>query len=171
MSSLIGTQEGKKAHILTAVLTVAGVVFLDQMSKWWICRTFGPFEQYTVIPGFFNLVRVNNTGVAFGLGAGQISPLRQVFFTAVSILVMVILCYYFWQEQKDTIFSLAVAGVFGGAVGNLIDRLRLGSVVDFLDFYLGNYHWPAFNVADTAICVGAGLLVWRNIRSAKGSKW
>jgi len=170
MSSLIGTQEGKKAQILTAILTVVGVVLFDQISKWWICRNFNPFEQYTVIPGFLNLVRVNNTGVAFGLGAGQISPLRQVFFTVVSILVMVILCYYFWQGHKDAIFSLAVAGIFGGAVGNLIDRLRWGSVVDFLDFYIGNYHWPAFNVADTAICVGAGLLVWGNMRSVKGKK-
>lgn len=161
-------QDGKKAHILTAVFTVVGVVFLDQVTKWWICRSLGPFEQYIVIPGFFNLVRVNNTGVAFGLGAGQISSVRQVFFAAVSILVMVILCYYFWQVHKDAIFSLALAGIFGGAVGNLIDRLRWGSVVDFLDFYFGNYHWPAFNVADTAICVGAGLLVWVNMRSAKG---
>lgn len=138
----------------------AAVVILDQLTKLWIMTSFDLHEQQTVIPGFFNLVYVTNTGAAFGFLAGEKTWLRQVFFITVSVaaLVVIFLAYNHLKKQAG-IFAYALGLIAGGAVGNLIDRLRFGSVVDFLDFYVGSYHWPAFNAADSAITVGVGLFL------------
>lgn len=136
------------------------VVIIDQLSKLWIMVNFSLYEQLTVIPGFFNLVYVTNTGAAFGFLAGDKSRLRQIFFVGVAIVALGIIVYAYGHLKKQGkifIYSLGLIG--GGAIGNLIDRLRFGSVVDFLDFYLGNYHWPAFNAADSAITVGVALFL------------
>jgi len=136
------------------------VVILDQLTKLWIMTNFGLHEQQNVISGFFNLVYVTNTGAAFGFLAGSKSWLRQVFFVGVAVVALGVIVYaYGHLKRQGRIFVYALGLIGGGAIGNLIDRLRFGSVVDFLDFYFGSYHWPAFNVADSAITVGVGLFM------------
>ena len=136
------------------------VVIVDQLTKLWIMTTFALHGQQDIIPGFFNLVYVTNTGAAFGFLAGSNSMLRQVFFVAVAIMALIVIVIsYGHLKRQGRIFVYALGLIAGGAVGNLIDRLRLGSVVDFLDFYVGSYHWPAFNAADSAITIGVGLFL------------
>ena len=136
------------------------VVIVDQLTKLWIMATFTLHEQQNIIPGFFDLVYVTNTGAAFGFLAGSKTWLRQAFFVAVAILAIIVIVFAYGHLKKQAkIFIYALGLIAGGAVGNLIDRLRFGSVVDFLDFYLGSYHWPAFNVADSAITVGVTLFL------------
>lgn len=109
---------------------------------------------------FFSLVHVNNTGIAFGLFQG-----RNYFFIGVGVAVMAFLIYYSFRLLKEDRFTaLVLAAVLGGALGNLTDRVAHGQVTDFLDFYWGAHHWPAFNVADSAICVGAGILILHSFR-------
>jgi signal peptidase II len=136
------------------------VVLLDQLSKYWIVSNFTPGESQVVIRGFFDLTYLHNTGAAFGLLAGQPSVMRQVFFVGIALVALAVLLIFHHRMQKQSVwFTLAFGLIGGGAVGNLIDRLHYGSVVDFLDFYIGSHHWPAFNVADSAICVGVGLFI------------
>jgi signal peptidase II len=136
------------------------VIVVDQLSKYWILTTFTLHEQQNIIPGFFNLVYVTNTGAAFGFLAGSKNVLRQVFFVAVAILALVIIFFaYNHLKRQGSLFVYALGLIAGGAAGNLIDRLRFGFVVDFLDFYLGSYHWPAFNAADSAITIGVGMFL------------
>ena len=136
------------------------VVILDQFTKLWIITNFALHEQQNIIPGLFDLVYVTNTGAAFGFLAGSKSWLRQLFFVVVAIVALGVIVYaYGHLKRQGRIFTYALGLIGGGAIGNLIDRLRFGSVVDFLDFYLGGYHWPAFNVADSAITVGVGLFM------------
>jgi signal peptidase II len=136
------------------------VVIIDQLTKLWILSNFVLYEQQNIIPGFFDLVYVTNTGAAFGFLAGSKSWLRQVFFVGVSIVALAVIVYSYGHLKKQgRIFVYSLGLIGGGAIGNLIDRLRFGSVVDFLDFYLGSHHWPAFNVADSAITSGVGLFM------------
>lgn len=139
---------------------IISVVLVDQLSKWWIMVKFLPFETRVVVPGFFNLVHVTNTGAAFGILAGDHVWWRQFLFVAVSLTALIVIfATYRHVKTKDRIYVYAMGLIAGGAVGNLIDRLRFGAVVDFLDFYIKSYHWPAFNVADSAISVGVGLFL------------
>ena len=136
------------------------VVIADQLTKWWIMSNFALHGQQNIIPGLFNLVYVTNTGAAFGFLAGSKSWLRQAFFVGVAIVALGVMVYVYGQlKRQSKMFVYALGLIGGGAVGNLIDRLRYGSVVDFLDFYMGSYHWPAFNVADSAITIGVGLFM------------
>jgi signal peptidase II len=145
---------------LIPVGIAAFVVIIDQLTKLWIMTNFALHEQQKVIPGFFDLVYVTNTGAAFGFLAGNRSWLRQVFFVGVAIVALVVIVYAYGHLRKQSkIFAYSLGLIGGGAMGNLIDRLRFGSVVDFLDFYLGSHHWPAFNAADSAITVGVGLFL------------
>jgi len=145
---------------LIPVGIVALVVIVDQLTKLWIISNFVLHEQQNIIPGLFDLVYVTNTGAAFGFLAGSKSLLRQVFFVGVGMVALVVIVYAYGHLKKQgKIFTYSLGLIGGGAVGNLIDRLRFGSVVDFLDFYLGSYHFPAFNAADSAITVGVGLFM------------
>ena len=136
------------------------VIIIDQLTKQWIMANFALYEQQNIIPGFFDLVYVTNTGAAFGFMAGSKNMLRQLFFVGVAITALIFIVYaYGHLKRQGKIFPYALGLIGGGAIGNLIDRLRFGSVVDFLDFYVGNYHWPAFNAADSAITIGAGLFL------------
>ena len=136
------------------------VVIVDQVTKLWIMKNFALYEQQSIIPDFFNLVYVTNTGAAFGFLAGGKSWLRQVFFVGVTLVALgVIVFAYGHLKRQGRLFVYALGLIAGGAIGNLIDWLRFGSVDDFLDFYLGSYHWPAFNVADSAITIGVGLFL------------
>jgi signal peptidase II len=138
----------------------AAVVLVDQLTKLWIMATFALHEQLNIIPGFLNLVHVTNTGAAFGFLAGSKSLLRQVFFVAVALAALGVIVYAYGHLKKQgRIFVYALGLIAGGALGNLIDRLRFGSVIDFLDFFYGSYHWPAFNAADSAISIGVGLFL------------
>ncbi len=137
-----------------------GVVILDQVTKGLVMAYFGLYELQPVIPDLFNLTYLTNTGAAFGMLAGAQSAWRQVFFVGVAVAAIGVMFFSYKQFRgQGRIFAHAIGLIAGGAVGNLIDRLRFGAVVDFLDFYLGAHHWPAFNVADSAITIGVGLFI------------
>jgi signal peptidase II len=132
------------------------VVLLDQITKWVVDRTLQENESITVLRGFFDLVHVRNRGMAFGLLNRPDLNLGFYFLVFATLGAMVLLLVWMFKlkdEERRIIPGLSL--VLGGAVGNLIDRLRLGEVIDFLDLYLGPYHWPSFNVADSAVTVGA----------------
>lgn len=146
------------------IVCIVIAIVLDQLTKAWVISYLQLYESKEIIPGFFNLVYVTNTGAAFSMLANVDSPWRHYFFLAIGLIAMVGLTVAYWKLRKvSTYYSLALALIAGGAAGNLIDRVRFGAVIDFLDFYVGRYHWPAFNVADSAICVGAGLFLVVNI--------
>jgi len=139
-------------------------IVVDQLTKSWVVESLRLYESIEIIPSFFNLVYVTNSGAAFSLLANVDSPWRHYFFLGVGGLAMVGLTVAYWKLSKvNKYYTLALALIAGGAAGNLIDRVRFGAVIDFLDLYVGRYHWPAFNVADSAICVGAGLFLILNI--------
>jgi signal peptidase II len=142
-------------------LAIAGlVVLLDQLSKVWIVASLRLHEGFPLIDGFFNIVHVRNPGAAFGFLAAAPPLFRSVFFIAVTVAsILLILRYLRVSRIEEPSLVWALALILSGAVGNLIDRVRFGEVVDFLDVYVGAYHWPAFNVADSAITVGAVMLM------------
>lgn len=141
---------------IKAFASIAGlVVVLDQISKLLVVAKMPLYHSVAVIPGFFNLTHIRNPGGAFGFMATGSQGLRNLLFVGVSVVAMGLIAYYYRQTPKTHPYlASALAMIFGGAVGNFIDRLRFGEVVDFLDVYVGAYHWPAFNVADSAITVG-----------------
>jgi len=130
------------------------VVTLDQLTKLWVRGAFiYGGEPQAVIPGFFNLVYVRNEGAAWGMLGGQM-PILIIL----SIVVLILLAVYHRKVLNPTIdHRIALGLMVGGICGNLIDRIRVGWVTDFLDFHIGPYHWPSFNVADSAICIAVGL--------------
>jgi signal peptidase II len=150
--------------ILVRLVIIAGAVILaDQFTKALIMERLPLYDRIGVT-SFFNITHVLNPGGAFGMFAKQSPEVRQFFFLFVSSLVSVGLLWFYGQVAREYRFlSMGLAAIFGGAVGNLIDRFRFGQVVDFLDFYIGTYHWPAFNVADSAICIGMGILFYQVI--------
>lgn len=143
------------------VPVIAGLVFaLDRWTKSIIETTFSPFDTKVVIPGFFSIVRSENAGVAFGLFADSTSKYRTGALILFSVVALGILAWMLWRtDSHDRFTPIGLALIFGGALGNVFDRIRMGRVTDFLDFYVGSVHWDTFNVADSAICVGAGLLL------------
>ena len=144
------------------LLTIAlPVVALDQATKALVMAAIEKYHTVTVIPGFFNLVHIYNPGGAFGFLASQGTVVRNVFFFSVSWLAILLVLYFFWRTPRGyRLLSSAFALILGGALGNMIDRIRLGKVVDFLDVYIGRHHWPAFNIADSAITVGMLIFVF-----------
>lgn len=145
----------RKEYYLLAIISSA-VIVLDQLSKLMIVRSIRIHDVVPVINGFFNLVHARNRGMAFGLMNRSHVDFYSYTLVAATFVAVVLLVYWFSRirtEDKRLIFGFSL--ILGGAVGNLIDRVRFHEVVDFLDFYLGSYHWPAFNVADSAITVGA----------------
>lgn len=134
------------------------VVTADQVTKYLIMAWLPLNSGLTIVPGFFELVHVRNAGAAFGILADSGWNFRGAFFIVVSCVVLaVILGMMISSPALEPLLSTAYALFFGGAVGNLVDRLRFGVVIDFIDLYWRGYHWPAFNVADTALCVGVAL--------------
>ncbi len=145
---------------LKAYGLAAAVLAADRLSKWIIETRVGFQDTYTVIPGFFDIVHSQNRGVAFGLFNDSTSEWRTVLLVAFSIGVVVLLTAMLWQSARNgglTLYGLGL--VLGGAAGNVFDRMMWGRVTDFLEFYIGQYHWPTFNIADSAIVVGSGLLL------------
>jgi signal peptidase II len=138
----------------------AVVLILDQLTKWLILARFSLEDIVPVIPGLFSLVRVENKGVAFGFLGGVSSTLAFALIVLFSAAAIGVVAYLLWKSgAADPYSASAFALILGGASGNLLDRMIRGSVVDFLDVYVRSYHWPAFNVADSAIVVGVGLLL------------
>ncbi len=141
-------------------LIALGVIALDQASKQAIIRGLRLGQGIPVIPGFFDIVFVLNPGAAFGFLATLPESVRNPFFITISAAAAVlILLYHVRYAQQRGLASFALALILGGAVGNLLDRLRYGMVVDFLDVHIYQYHWPAFNIADSAISVGVALML------------
>ncbi len=142
-----------------SMITVV-VVLLDQATKLLVLAKIPLYHSIPVIEGFFNLTHIRNPGGAFGFMASGSQGVRNLLFIGVSIVAMGLIVYFYRSTPKTYPYlASALAMIFGGAVGNLIDRLRFGEVVDFLDVYVGAYHWPAFNVADSAITVGITIFI------------
>lgn len=133
------------------------IVILDQISKQWISSHFGYGESLPVT-GFFNLVLAHNTGAAFSM-LNDAGGWQRWLFTAIAVVASVWITWLLRRHGQQKLFCLALALVLGGALGNLIDRVSYGYVVDFLDFHWDNHHFPAFNIADSAITCGAALLL------------
>ena len=145
-------------------------VALDQVTKMLVLQALPLGAQVPVIKGFFNLVHIHNRGAAFGLLAAWSLEFARLFFMVTTGLVLAVVGYLWWRLPEDQwLAALGYSLIMAGALGNLIDRVRLGEVVDFLDFYWGRYHWPAFNVADSLVCLGAGVLVWVILQEEKGA--
>jgi signal peptidase II len=167
-------------------LLSGGTVLLDQWTKLLVQQQMQLQESIPIIPNFFSLTYIRNPGAAFGLFVGMDQAFRMLFFLSITATAIVVIGYFFWASIRDDRrlglseqaepaaggaslsqqgsrhgrwMRLGLALVLGGAIGNLIDRVRYGEVVDFLDVYLGAYHWPAFNVADSSITIGVSILL------------
>jgi signal peptidase II len=144
------------------LLLAAAIVVIDQITKYVIVQKFVLHESL-YITSFFNLVRVHNTGAAFSMLADA-GGWQRGFFIAIAVIASVWVVWLLRRYPQQQLFCLALGMILGGAVGNLIDRLLFGAVVDFVQVHYGGYFFPAFNVADSAITCGAGLLIWDGIR-------
>jgi signal peptidase II len=141
-------------------LIALGVVLLDRLTKWAVARTIALHDSVPIIPSFFRLTHVQNRGAAFGIFDQSPAEWKLLMLIAFSVIALVVVSTMLWKNSHQlSLTGIALALVLGGAMGNLWDRIVSGRVVDFLDFYVGSYHWPAFNLADSAIVVGAILLV------------
>lgn len=157
----------KRSYKLAGILTLA-VVALDQAAKAWILANIVLYTTHPVIPGFFNIVHVLNKGAAFGfLNRTDITWQTYLFFATTALAVVLILHLLRAALEEDTTLICGLGLILGGALGNLIDRIRFGEVVDFLDFHYGDLHWPAFNVADIAITLGSVALLAAFLRARK----
>lgn len=155
---------GKLRYLLVSL----GVIVLDQWTKWLVELHLPQHMAQQVIPGFFNLTHVRNTGVAFGLFASQGMNGGSWLLTLLGLAALAAVSVYFWfASPDDRLLLLSLASVVGGAIGNLIDRMSSGAVTDFIDVYVGTYHWPSFNVADSAISIGIVLMAIDSFRSRK----
>lgn len=148
----------EKTRFFLATLVVA--LGLDQLSKYWIIGEFHYGARREVIPGLFELTHVRNPGGAFSLFANGPAFPRMLFFIGMTLVAMVLLLVFFRRlEPGARLIAASLGGILGGAVGNLVDRIVHGEVIDFLDFHLGTHYWPTFNLADSFIVVGVGILM------------
>jgi signal peptidase II len=142
------------------------VIVLDQITKYAVTRTLSLHEVIELTP-FFNMVFVYNRGAAFSFLSDAAGWQRELFI-AIALSASIWIAWLLRKYSQQTVFCVALSLILGGALGNVVDRLVYGAVVDFLDFHAAGYHWPAFNVADSAISCGAVLLIWDALR-AKGT--
>ncbi|HOW86211.1 MAG TPA: signal peptidase II [Candidatus Aminicenantes bacterium] len=141
-------------------LLAAGLVALDQATKNLVASKVALYRSIPVIPGFFNITRIHNKGAIFGTFSQTGNPLVFVLLTAASLLALAFVVYYFFKTPAaDKLMKFALTLIMAGAVGNQFDRLVRGHVIDFLDFYIGQAHWPFFNAADSCITIGACLML------------
>ena len=147
---------GKRGYLLASLI----VLVLDQWTKHWAEQALQPGISRPVIDGLLNFTLVKNTGVAFGLFAAGSATAGVVALTVLGLAALAVVGVYFYRTPiEDRLLLAALALIMGGAVGNLADRIAPGGVTDFIDFYYGSYHWHTFNIADTAISVGIGLMI------------
>jgi signal peptidase II len=159
--------QGRLPYLFLVVATLV----LDRWTKSWIQSRFDLNESATVIDGFFNITYVRNTGVAFGIFSSVSSPAKSLLlsiFTAFAAIIVI--TYSVRSPARNRVLQIALALILGGALGNLYDRLAYKYVVDFLEFYVGSYHWPSFNIADSAISIGVALLALEIIRNESSSR-
>jgi signal peptidase II len=153
------SEPGKARYLLLALAVLA----LDQWTKWWVEVTLDLYEVVRVVPGL-NLTRIENTGIAFGLFPAGGSVWGTALLMALGFGALTIVSIFFWRARRSERWLLAGLGlVMGGAVGNLVDRAMTGAVTDFVDFYVGSYHWHTFNVADSAISIGIVMLLLESV--------
>lgn len=151
------SSDGGRGYLRLGLAVATAVLVLDQLSKWWIVfEVMRPPRIIPVLPSF-NLVMGWNRGVSFGMFDSD-APLNQWLLVGMALVVVVVLLVWL-KRAHNRFISLAIGLIVGGALGNVIDRIHFGAVADFLDVYIGDYHWPAFNVADAGISVGAVILV------------
>lgn len=152
-------------------LLMTFLIIVDQLTKGAVQSSFSYGESIPIVDGFFNLTYVKNPGAAFGFGAGASLGIRKFLFLLLPVLACFWLIWLIWDNRNKSLFSaLTYSLILSGAIGNLIDRFTLGYVVDFLDFYVGQSHFPAFNIADSCISVGAAFLIWEFILELKNKK-
>lgn len=145
----------KSRYLIITIVILA----IDQLSKYWAVISLKPVIMIEVIPGFFRFTYATNRGVAFSLFADSEMNVRVIFAVISIIAALIVLLYLAWTPAEKVLSSTALALLLAGIVGNLIDRVRLGEVIDFIDVHLADkYTWPTFNIADSAICIGAILL-------------
>ena len=153
-------------HLVIAL----AVLILDRISKLLVVRNIPLEDTISIIPGLFRLTHLENTGAAFSLFAESSSPFKTVMLVAVSVAALVVVALLLWNRRLEfNSATFALSLIMGGAIGNLWDRLADGKVTDFLDFYIGTHHWPPFNIADSAIVVGALLLMWRALKKDRAA--
>lgn len=151
-------RDSNKQDLMIWLIVSAAIVVLDQLTKLIIQNVLAgaPFIEVT---SFFQLVLAHNKGAAFSFLSDQ-SGWQRGLFIGIAVFASGFIVLLLRRHREEVLFSLALSLILGGAIGNLIDRLLLGAVVDFLYFHIGEYYWPAFNVADMAISCGAGLIIW-----------
>ncbi len=149
----------------TALLVIAAlVIVLDQASKYLILEHLKLHEAFSLIPGFLDISHVENPGVAFGLFSQNKSNIQQLVLMCASLVAVCVLFYFYNQtSSRYRTMLTGFALILGGAVGNFIDRVRFGQVVDFIDIYVGDLHWPMFNIADSAISIGIVIFIYHLI--------
>lgn len=157
-----------RPSILPWLIIAATIVIGDQLSKLWISKLLQTRESIRLTP-FLNLVLAHNKGAAFSFLASA-SGWQRYLFTGISIIAIIFILYFLRRNTSQKLFCWSLALILGGATGNLIDRLLYGHVIDFIDFYVGTWHWPAFNIADSAITIGAVLLILDEFKRVGRSK-
>lgn len=158
------TQSGLRWTWLAVVALV-----LDQVTKIWVIKSFSLYESIQVLP-FFNLTYVHNYGAAFSF-LSDAGGWQRWFFTAIAAGVSIMIVIWLKAiKREQVLYPVALALILGGALGNLYDRLAYGYVIDFLDFYYQGWHWPAFNIADSAIFLGAACLIWDAFKNPEDQK-
>ncbi len=161
------TSTALRTRYLLATVPSALIVVFDQITKALIVNTFARGQSKEIIPGLFNLCHTRNTGVVFGMFRGRSWRFAALIMAAIIILMLLVRSI---EESASRWQYVAYGLIIGGAIGNLIDRVRVGSVTDFLDYDIGRYHWSVFNVAVSAVCVGVALLLFSTITAAKRDK-
>ena len=156
----------KKISFLTCLVIATITLLLDQATKWLALSQLQQGIPVPVMP-FFNWLLLFNPGAAFSFLA-QSSGWQRWFFTALGLLACIYIVYMLRKHQEDQVLCIALSLILGGAAGNILDRLMYGAVVDFIDLYYANWHWPAFNLADSAICIGAALMIASEVRKSFG---
>jgi signal peptidase II len=140
------------------VTSIMGIVLLlDQYTKHFVDTHIRRHEIITIIPGFFNLTNVRNPGAAFGVLSEMHGAWRSVFFISVTLIALIVIAVLI-RKTHERLLVFAFSLIAGGAIGNVVDRVRYGEVIDFIQWYVKSYYWPSFNIADSAISIGVGLL-------------
>ena len=164
---MIERQTSKGSYLLLSL----AIVVADQWSKWLVERYLPLHRPMEIIPGVLNFTHVKNTGVAFGMFAANGSSSSTAILTILGLIALAVVGTYFWHTSKqDTLMLTSLSLILGGAVGNLLDRIAAGSVTDFIDAYVGTYHWHTFNLADSAITIGISLMALEILLTGRRSK-